>query len=49
MSIRLRLTNDELVKAKHDAITYKKELDTLKENQPDQDGRTKVITRTIIK
>ena len=49
MSIRLRLTNDELVKAKTDSINYKIELEQLKEKQPEPDGKTKVITRTIIK
>jgi CRP/FNR family cyclic AMP-dependent transcriptional regulator len=48
MSIRLRLTNDELVKAKTDSINYKKELEQLKSKSADE-GKTKVITRTIIK
>ena len=49
MSIRLRLTNDELVKAKTNEIKYKKELEQLQTKQPDSNGKTKVITRTIIK
>jgi len=49
MSIRLRLTNDELVKAKTDSINYKTELEQLKKKRPEPDGKTTVITRTIIK
>jgi CRP/FNR family cyclic AMP-dependent transcriptional regulator len=49
MSIRLRMTNDELVKAKTDSINYKTELERLKKKQTAPDGKTKVITRTIIK
>lgn len=41
MSLRLRLTNDELIKAKAEI----KRLTSLKE----KDGKTKILTRTIIK
>jgi CRP-like cAMP-binding protein len=41
MSLRLRITNDELVKAKAEV----KRLSSLK----DKDGKTKILTRTIIK
>ncbi len=48
MSIRLRLTNDELVAAKQEAREARKEIEQLKKQQPDP-GKTKILTRTIIK
>lgn len=48
MSIRLRLTNDELVAAKREAKEARKELEQLRKTQPDT-GKTKILTRTIIK
>lgn len=48
MSIRLRLTNDELVKAKTEAAEAKRENEKLRQSQA-REGKTKILTRTIIK